>query len=269
MIIKLDLQERNVILYGYKNYAGSSFVGINYVCDTSLHGSIEICGKHTPIITVNRMLSDKKAFVLIGLVEPKHREQAEALLKANNIPFDYLENYTVKASMVYLEYIVNRSIVCYRDIWNNKFVYAGNKPYKLAINLQPFSLDRRLAGNRVYIGKNFECAIPQNTYLRLRSSNNTVFIADNVKIISAEIIVSGAQTVTIGEETLIARNTIFRCEISHLLFDAKTKHALPQKKDIFVGKHVWLGEECYLLSGAKIGNGAVMGARSLTSSTKI
>ena len=265
MIIKLDLQERNVILYGYKNYAGSSFVGINYVCDTSLHGSIEICGKHTPIITVNRMLSDKKAFVLIGLVEPKHREQAESLLKANNIPFDYLENYTVKASMVYLEYIVNRSIVCYRDIWNNKFVYAGNKPYKLAINLQPFSLDWRLAGNRVYIGKNFECAIPQNTYLRLRSSNNTVFIADNVKIISAEIIVSGAQTVTIGEETLIARNTIFRCEISHLLFDAKTKHALPQKKDIFVGKHVWLGEECYLLSGAKIGNGAVMGARSLAS----
>ena len=30
---------------------------------------------------------------------------------------------------------------------------------------------------------------------------------------------------------------------------------------------MWLGEECFLLSGARIGNGSILGARSLTSST--
>lgn len=113
------------------------------------------------------MLSDKKAFVLIGLVEPKHREQAEALLKANNIPFDYLENYTVKASMVYLEYIVNRSIVCYRDIWNNKFVYAGNAGYFREKFVEGYSIRKYAAahglnrGSVDYIQKKFFTALAE------------------------------------------------------------------------------------------------------------
>ena len=262
---KLDLQNRDVILYGYKTYAGSSYIEIDYVCDTSYHEAVMINNKKIPVISADAMLKKKKAYVLIGLIEQKHRLQAEELLKSKGIEYDFLENYVTKPAMIYLDYLVNHSIVCYRDIWENKFVYAGNKPYKMAINIQPLSLDRRMNANKVYIGKNFECSIPQNSYLRLRSPENYVYIEDNVKFVSAEIIVSGGQSVVIHENTLIARNAILRCEISHPLFDCKTKKVLEQKKNIVIGRHVWLGEESYLLSGAVIGDGAVMGARSVTS----
>lgn len=261
----LYLRNREVILYGYKPYAGSSYVEMNYVCDTSCHGNININKKILPVISLEEMLEKKNAYVLIGVVEQKHRTQAVELLKSKGIEYDFLDNYVVKPAMIYLDYLVNHSLVCYRDMWDNKFIYAGNRPYKMAINIQPFSLDRRMSANKVYIGRNFECSMPQNSYLRLRSPENYVFIADNVKFVSAEIIVSGAQSVIIHEDTLIARNAILRCEISHPLFDGKTKKVLEQKRNIVIGRHVWCGEECYLLSGAVIGDGAVMGARSLTS----
>lgn len=161
--------------------------------------------------------------------------------------------------------MVSKSLVCCWDKWDNKLVYAGAKQQKVIYHIQPFN--NSVFGNRVFIGKNFNCSIPQNTYIRIRSSKNKVVIEDNVTIVSAEIIMAGGQELRIGENTLIGRNAIIRCEISHQLFDAGTKKVLKQKRDIAIGKHVWLGEECYLLSGAKIGNGAVMGARSLTSST--
>lgn len=261
----ITLRNKDVILYGYKPYAASSYVDINYICDAGYHGEVNINKKSVPVISLNSMLKKKKAYVLIGLIDQDHLKQAVDLLKSKGIEYDFLDNYIIKPVMIYLDYIVNHSIVCYRDIWKNKFVYAGNRPYRMAINIQPFSYDRRMDGNKVYIGNNFECSLPQNSYIRLRSPKNYVYIADNVTIISAEIIVSGAQKVIIRENTLIARNAILRCEISHTLFDGKTKAALPQKQDIYIGRHVWLGEECYLLSGARVGDGAVMGARSVTS----
>lgn len=257
------VQNRIIVLYGYKDFVKSSCVQVNYICDTSYHGTIKVNGKDIPVISIKQMLSLKNACILIGLQEPGHRNEAEKFLNLHNIEFDYLENYTIKTSTLSIGDMVSKSLVCCWDKWDNKLVYAGAKQQKVIYHIQPFN--NSVFGNRVFIGKNFNCSIPQNTYIRIRSSKNKVVIEDNVTIVSAEIIMAGGQGLRIGENTLIGRNAIIRCEISHQLFDAGTKKVLKQKRDIAIGKHVWLGEECYLLSGAKIGNGAVMGARSLAS----
>lgn len=269
LIAKIDMREnlkgRNVILYGYKSYAASSYVKINNVCDTTYHNSIEIDGVDIPIISQEKMLSTKNAFVIIGLTDPRHREEAASLLKSKGFQFGYLEDYIVKDFMISLDHFISNSIVCYRDIWGNKFVYASDKAYKVIINIQIIVKAKRVSGNKVFIGRNFNCHIPQSTYLRLRGANNCIYIDNNVEINNLEIIVSQGQTVRIGENSLFGRNCIFRSEISHPLFLITTKKIIPSKKDIIIGKHVWLGEECYLLNGARIGDGAILGARSLSS----
>lgn len=256
---------KKVVLFGYKPYAETSYLDIDYLVDTSYHNDIEINGRKIKLISQKDMLNMPKIYVLIGLIDAKHREQAVTLLKNNKIEFDYLENYTISPVSIFLDYMVNQCMVCYRDMWGNKFVYSGKNPYKIPINMQYSSVGKKLINNKVYIGNNLICNMPQATFFRLRGYGNTIIIKDNIEIISAEIIVSQSQTLKIGENSLISRNTIIRAENSHLIFDAKTKKLIKQKKDIVIGRHVWIGEDAYLLSGATIGDGSVLGAKSLTS----
>ncbi len=204
------VQNRIIVLYGYKDFVKSTCVQVNYICDTSYHGTIKVNGKDIPVISIKQMLSLKNACILIGLQEPGHRNEAEKFLNLHNIEFDYLENYTIKTSTLSIGDMVSKSLVCCWDKWDNKLVYAGAKQQKVIYHIQPFN--NSVFGNRVFIGKNFNCSIPQNTYIRIRSSKNKVVIEDNVTIVSAEIIMAGGQELRIGENTLIGsplRNITF------------------------------------------------------------
>lgn len=141
-----------------------------------MHSDVKINGVEVPLISKERMLSTKGVYVVIGLNDPIHRNEAVDMLRKRNIQFDCLENYIVNDTKVYPSTLVKNSMVCYRDKWGNKFVYAGDKPYDLIINLQIIRTYKAMANNKVYVGKNFMCNIPATTYLRLRSSDNKIYI---------------------------------------------------------------------------------------------
>jgi len=71
--------------------------------------------------------------------------------------------------------------------------------------------------------------------------------------------------IKIGEKCAIARNCTMRTSDSHFIFDSNGRHLNPPQ-DIFIGNHIWIGEQVIILKGANIEDGCIVGARSLVTS---
>ncbi|MGP9816127.1 acyltransferase [Glutamicibacter sp. 363] len=82
---------------------------------------------------------------------------------------------------------------------------------------------------------------------------------------TAKALVSAVEGVTVrfGDDVMIASGNQFRADDGHPIFDVKTGKRINPAKDITVGSHVWIGAQAALLAGASIGDGSVIGYRSL------
>jgi virginiamycin A acetyltransferase len=85
---------------------------------------------------------------------------------------------------------------------------------------------------------------------------------------------SSINRIEIGKFCSIARNVSFQEYFHHsdrlttymmhsIFFDGSSKEDLVSKGDILVGNDVWIGMDSVILSGVKIGNGAIIGANSV------
>lgn len=92
----------------------------------------------------------------------------------------------------------------------------------------------------------------------------TVAIGADVTTTSRCIVsaVEGA-TVSIGNDVMIASETQIRADDGHPIFDVRTGKRVNPVKDIRIGDHVWLAAQAVALAGANVGNGTVVGFRSL------
>lgn len=94
---------------------------------------------------------------------------------------------------------------------------------------------------------------------------NDIRIGDNVDI-GINTIIYGRECVKIGNNTSIAA-LCYIIDSNH----GTTKEELIREqgmetKPIEIGDDVWIGAQCMILKGSKIGNGAVIGANSLVNS---
>lgn len=80
--------------------------------------------------------------------------------------------------------------------------------------------------------------------------------------------------IKIGKFCSVARNVSFQeyyhhtsrlstFKINEKLFESKNHSDIVSKGEIVIGNDVWIGTHCVILSGVKIGNGAVIGANSV------
>lgn len=65
--------------------------------------------------------------------------------------------------------------------------------------------------------------------------------------------------VTIGRDSMLSDRIQIRAEDSHAIYDVNTGSRLNPSKDVFIGKHVWLGYQSTILSGTVIRDGSVIG----------
>lgn len=142
---------------------------------------------------------------------------------------------------------------CYRDTWGNCIYFDSTLPDSIRICFY----GKR---NTLQIGRN---VIVDN--LRIYFGNEgTCRIGEATEIVSGSFNVSGAE-LSIGRDCLLSSGLSMWNHDGHHIFDIGTHKRINYPKDIWIGDHVWIGQLTTLLPGARIGNGSIVGAGSVTS----
>lgn len=172
---------------------------------------------------------------------------------------------------------VDADIVCISEILTREKVITGKE------------LKEKYDGKYEDDWKNiiwFDKTISDNITIYFRGEHNVLTIEKDVAVIHLQILfgsygscsigartellgdnffVSGAKLV-IGRDCLFAANVTLRTHDGHHIFDLFTKKRINVPQDIVIGNQVWIAYGATLLGGARIGNGSVIGAGSITSS---
>ena len=122
----------------------------------------------------------------------------------------------------------------------------------------------RILGDITINAKNVKFGSNVAIYPGVYIWGENIEIGNNVNIGVGTIIFS-CKRVYIGDDTIIA-GQCYIIDSNHSI----DKNMVIQKQSlktavegIFIGKDVWIGAQCFILKGAKINNGAVIGAQSL------
>lgn len=140
-------------------------------------------------------------------------------------------------------------------------------------------------GNVFITGKN---CIAEKLRLEFRGNNNMVILGDNVAMKNdCRIMITGnncaieigdnttfthhcqleAQEeethIVIGEDCMFSNNVLVRTNDSHYIYDTKTGERTNPPADVYIGNHVWLAAHTTVMKGVSIGEGSVVGYRSV------
>lgn len=94
--------------------------------------------------------------------------------------------------------------------------------------------------------------------------DSTVKFGNNVNMTGpCHITAMEGSTVSFGDDVMIAQENEFRSDDAHPIFDVITGKRLNASQDVVIGNHVWFAKGAVALSGAQVGDGSVVGFRSL------
>ena len=162
------------------------------------------------------------------------------------------------------------------------FTIAGEG--KLILKNAHIIADKNATDNILYIPKDHTLLL-KNCTINFLGSNSLLFLRENNMSINVSIfnnstlfidkafstnkttniVISEQTSVFIGRENLYSFDVWFRTADPHLIYDCTTHQRTNQSKSIFVGDHVWIGQDCLIMKNSFIGSGAIIGAKSLCS----
>ncbi len=83
------------------------------------------------------------------------------------------------------------------------------------------------------------------------------------------IILSEQKHFLAGDDGLYSFGIWARTADPHLIYDVESKNRINPSKSIFIGDHVWIGQNAYILKGTQIDSGSIVGAMSVLSGKRI
>jgi acetyltransferase-like isoleucine patch superfamily enzyme len=143
----------------------------------------------------------------------------------------------------------NNILVCEEGVhlWNSRIDFnLDNSVLYLSSNIHEYSVN-------ISIHKNNVCYIGKNNFFNGR----TVFV------------LSEAKNIVLGDGCFISYNVVFRTSDGHCIYHKSSKDRLNYAKSIYVGDHVWFGQNALVFKGSKIGSGSVIGAGAVVSNKTV
>jgi acetyltransferase-like isoleucine patch superfamily enzyme len=77
--------------------------------------------------------------------------------------------------------------------------------------------------------------------------------------------VEGAE-VTLGDDCMLAMGIEIRSDDAHPIYDVRTGERINMGQSIAIGNHVWIAKHATIMGGVRVGDGAVIGFRSIVTS---
>lgn len=120
------------------------------------------------------------------------------------------------------------------------------------------------SGSFIEINEN---SVINNLFIRCAAQDSSVKIGK--KFIchkSSFILAKGGknQSITIGDDCLLAANVDIYTSDGHTIYDSKSEKVLNNKGgNIVIGNHCWIGKDCMLSKSASLANDTIVGAKSL------
>lgn len=95
-------------------------------------------------------------------------------------------------------------------------------------------------------------------------SHSAVRIGENVGSQGRTMItaIEGAEVV-IGDDCMLAMGIEIRTDDAHPIYDVRTGERLNMAQSIHIGNHVWIAKHATIMGGVTVGDGAVLGFRSI------
>ena len=174
---------------------------------------------------------------------------------------------------------LNRIIKIVTNLYARRGVKISKSP---GVSIKVFNLG---VGNSFKTGTN---CYTDKMRLEFRGNNNMVILGDNVSMKEkCRIMITGnncsikvgsnstfshhcqleaqeeATHIIIGEDCMFSNNILVRTNDSHYIYDAETGDRTNIPGDVHIGDHVWLAAYTTVMKGATIGDGTVVGYRSV------
>lgn len=117
----------------------------------------------------------------------------------------------------------------------------------------------------------FLCESKHPYYLDATVNYNNVFYMgyDNYLNGRLSVVLSEQKNIVIGNENLFSFGIWGRTADPHLVYSEETRRRINPSKSVFIGDHVWLGQNAMLLKGTRIHSGSIVGAMALTAGKEI
>ncbi|WP_405410845.1 acyltransferase [Maribacter sp. Asnod1-A12] len=189
--------------------------------------------------------------------------------------------------------ILNKIILQFKK--NNKDNYSGNF-FLVRIKKEKGNIINLTKGNfkKTFIeisgyGNSIKSTngLIEHSQIAISGQNNTLYIAENVKLRQANIIIRGSDcNITIGKSTTfggvrivnvgkennvkIGKDCLFSDHIeiwasdTHSIFNSKNEK-INKELPVYIGDKVWVGSRVTILKGTKINDGAIIGMGTIVS----